>query len=131
MLGTPPGRDEQGRAGLVDVRSVPDATRVDRSLTSMQLDPVVPGVDLLNQRLAAGQHYDDLIASRMALPARPRRLGGADHHQAALVAVGLMISLIAGEGLLAPGEVGERLGPRAQAEMDIDFGQVEPRWGRS
>src|SRR6204780_4727723 len=103
MLGTPPGRDEQGRAGLVDVRSVPDATRVDRSLTSMQLDPVVPGVDLLNQRLAAGQHYDDLIASRMALPARPRRLGGADHHQAALLAAGLVISLIGGEGLPPPG----------------------------
>src|ERR1700683_2935654 len=100
MLGTPPGRDEQGRAGLVHVRSVPDATRVDRSLTSVQLNPVALGVDLLNQRLAAGQHYDDLIASRMALPGCPRRLGGADHHQAALVAVGFMFRPLRGCGAL-------------------------------
>src|ERR1700733_14148585 len=116
MLGAPPGRDEQGRAGLVHVRSVPDATRIDRSLTSVQLDPVVLGVDLLNQCLGAGQHYDDLIAGRMALPACPRRLGGADHHQAALIAVGLMISPIAGERLLPPAEVPERLRPAPPAQ---------------
>ena len=127
MLGASPGSDEQGQAGLVHVRGVPDATRVDRSPPSVQLDPVVPGIDLLNQGLAAGEHHDDLIASRMALPACPRGLGGADHHQAPFVAVGLMISLIAGERFLGPGEVRERIGPRSQAEMNIDFGQVEPR----
>jgi len=131
MLGAPPRRDEQGRAGLVHVRSVPDSTRVDRCLACAQLGPVVLGTDLLNERLAAGQHYDDLIARRMALPACPRRLGGPDHHQTAIIAVGLMISLIAGERLLAPSEVRERLGPRAQAEMHIDFRQVEARCGRS
>ena len=76
-----------------------------------------------------GQRHDYFVADRMAFPAYPGRLFGADHHQASLVTVGFMFGVIAPQVLLAPREVGECLGPGAEPEVDIHLGQVEPRGG--
>ena len=115
----------------MDVGRVPDPARVDHGLAGMQLDPALLAVYLLNEGLVTGQRNDDFVAGRMAFPARPGRLFGADHHQAPLGAVGFMVGFVAPQVLLAPREVGECLGPGAEPEVDIHLGQVEARgvWG--
>jgi hypothetical protein len=95
----------------------------------MQLGSVFLAINLLDESLMTGERNDQLVARRMAFPARPGRLYGSDHHQAPLVTVGSMFGLVALQVLLAPGEVGECLGPGTQAEMDMHLGQVEARGG--
>lgn len=108
---------------------MPDPAWVDHSLTGMQLDPMLLAVNLLDEGLVTGERNDHLVTGRMAFPAGPGRLFWSDHHQAPLVAVDFMVGLVAPQILFAPGEVGQRLGSGAEAEMDVYPGQVKARGG--
>jgi hypothetical protein len=83
----PPSRPPYRRTGerwdLLDIGIKPYSTnRATHGLASMQLNPVMLAIDLLNQGWVARQHHDDLVAGRMAFPACPGHLGGADHYRA-------------------------------------------------
>jgi hypothetical protein len=61
----------------------------------------------------------------VALPTRPGNVLAADHDEAAVIAVGGVIGLVATEKLVGPLEIGDALDPGAEAEVNVDRRQVK------
>lgn len=119
MLRPLAGRDEQRRAGPLDIGGVPDARRIDRVLAWTEPNGRYLSVGLLlaqDQGSRRAQH--DLRAGRMHLPGGPGGVEGMHADEPPLPTVTAMTRRVA----LVPGEIaGEpRLDRRGRAEPEMD-----------